>query len=198
MALSDNIWWTRKAKIQAEDRLLSNAFQSQILLLWYSFSGVAASVYYLTNSTVEGADVAWVVFSVLTLSISGFINGLSFKERASLIKECYETMHELYMKARKDEEDNENSCEQELSNEYSQILGVCENHRPIDYYKALCVEHISSIEEVDPRTRFKKGLDRGPAHYHWFYVVLWFVRRFFVLGALYLLPAFIAAFVYFL
>jgi hypothetical protein len=40
--LLDKIWWTKKSKIEAEKRLLANAFQAQILLLWYSFVSVAA------------------------------------------------------------------------------------------------------------------------------------------------------------
>jgi len=71
MAFADNVWWTRKARIQTEKRLLSNALQSQVLLLWYSFSGVAVSIYYLkaTASNQDLAGVAWVVYSVLVLSI---------------------------------------------------------------------------------------------------------------------------------
>ncbi|MGB1764234.1 SLATT domain-containing protein [Alloalcanivorax xenomutans] len=183
MSLSNSIWWTRKAKIQAEERLLSNAFQSQILLLWYSFSGVAASIYYLGNSSLDGAEIAWVVFSVLTLSISGFINGLSFKERAGLIKECYETLHELYMKSGEDGADID-----ALANEYGQILGVCENHRPIDFYKAICVEHVSSTEKADSKTGIKAGLSRRPSCYHVAYVCFWFFKRYLVLSFLYLLP----------
>jgi hypothetical protein len=36
--LLDKIWWTKKSKIEAEKRLLANAFQAQILLLWYSYN----------------------------------------------------------------------------------------------------------------------------------------------------------------
>jgi hypothetical protein len=99
MAFSDNIWWTRKSKIQAEKRLVSNAFQAQVVLLWYSFAGVAASVYYLKYSSSDGdmSGIAWVVYSVLVLCMSGFINGLSFKQRAGLIKECYETLNDVYV-----------------------------------------------------------------------------------------------------
>ncbi|MBL0531363.1 SLATT domain-containing protein [Aeromonas caviae] len=95
MALADNIWWTRKARIQTEKRLLSNAFQSQILLLWYSFFSVSVSIYYLKNPQNGIESISWVVYSVLLLCISGFINGLSFKERASLVKECYESLNSI-------------------------------------------------------------------------------------------------------
>ena len=187
MAISDNIWWTRKARIQTEKRLLTNAFQSQVLLLWYSFSGVATSIYYLkigtqcVNSGLNG--IAWVVFSVLVLCISGFINGLSFKERAGLIKECYETLNGLYHKSK------DTNVDLDLLNaEYDQILGVCENHSDRDYYMALCVEHVTKPGKVDSKTGCKNGLDRCPTWYHWLFLAFWFGRRWLMLATLYSLP----------
>tara|TARA_Y100001933_G_scaffold226684_1_gene240843 strand:+ start:329 stop:1006 length:678 start_codon:yes stop_codon:yes gene_type:complete len=101
MTLSDNIWWTRKARIQTEKRLLSNSFQAQILLLWYSFFSVFAAIYYLQVERPDAlVNVGWIAFSILTLTVSGFINGLSFKERAALVKECYETLNGIYIQAR--------------------------------------------------------------------------------------------------
>lgn len=37
MTINDKIWWTRKAKIEQETRLLRYEFHSQALLIWYSF-----------------------------------------------------------------------------------------------------------------------------------------------------------------
>jgi hypothetical protein len=190
MAFSDNVWWTRKARIQAEKRLLSNAFQSQVLLLWYSFSGVASAVYYLkaggASDTPEISGIAWVVFSVLVLCISGFINGLSFKERAGLIKECYETLNGLYQKSKAQSPD---VCL--LGTEYDQILGVCENHSDRDYYLALCIEHVTKPGKADKETGMKKGLDRCPTWYHWLSLAYWLFRHLLMLVLLYALPVLI-------
>ena len=187
MAFSDNVWWTRKAKIQAEKRLLSNAFQSQIVLLWYSFSGVAASIYYLKfNASGAGTDLSgimWVIYSVLVLCVSGFINGLSFKERAVLIKENYETLTSIYHKAKAD-----NADIKQLISEYSQVLNACENHKDRDYYLALCVEHLKVYGNVDPKTGCKNGLDRCPTTYHWLCVAISSLGRISVLLVLYVLP----------
>jgi len=190
MAFSDNVWWTRKARIQAEKRLLSNAFQSQLLLLWYSFSGVASAVYYLKTASPSGASeisgIAWVVFSVLVLCVSGFINGLSFKERAGLIKECYETLNGLYQKSK-----NQDTDVSKLGADYDQILGVCENHSDRDYYLALCIEHVTKTGKVDKDSGLKKGLDRCPTWYHWLALGYWLVRRLIMLSLLYALPVLI-------
>ena len=187
MAFSDNVWWTRKAKIQAESRLLSNAFQSQVMLLWYSFSSVAAAVYYLepheNSPNPDLIGITWVVFSVLVLCISGFINGLSFKERAGLIKECYETLNSIYHKSKSNPDNFV-----ELSSEYDQILGVCENHSDRDYYLALCIEHVTKTGKKDKDTGIKEGLDRRPTWYHWFSLIYWTLRRIIMLAFFYALP----------
>ncbi|MEI5637474.1 MULTISPECIES: SLATT domain-containing protein [unclassified Pseudoalteromonas] len=187
MAFSDNVWWTRKARIQAEKRLLSNAFQSQLLLLWYSFFGVAVSIYYLEFTPSAGqedlAGISWIVYSVLVLSMSGFIAGLSFKERASLIKESYETLKTFYHKAKE-----ENADIGKISAEYEQIMGLCENHTDYDYYLALCLEHVTSNKSVDTNTGCKTGLDRCPTWYHWFSITWWLVKRYVLLTCLYILP----------
>jgi len=186
MAFSDKVWWTRKARIHTEKRLLANAFQSQVLLLWYSFAGVAVSIYYLKGSPrvidTDLAGISWVVYSVLVLCISGFINGLSFKERAGLVKECYETLNTLYHKAVKENEDVIN-----LAKEYDQILGVCENHIDDDYYRALCETYVT---HSDPKGKIdkKNKLDRTPTWYHWFNIFWSTIKRWCMLLFFYLLP----------
>lgn len=190
MAFSDNVWWTRKARIQAEKRILSNAFQAQVLLLWYSFAGMASSIYYLkftsTPVSTDAIGTAWVVFSVLVMCISGFINGLSLKERAGLIKECYETLHGLYLRSNEPQADIVS-----LTVEYKQVLGVCENHTDQDYYLALCKEHILTPGKPDPRTGLKIGLNKAPTWHHWLSVVYWYIRHSLMLLFLYSLPVFI-------
>jgi hypothetical protein len=185
MALADNIWWTRRARIKTEKRLLSNAFQSQVLLLWYSFFGVAVSIYYLKCPQIDSnglANISWVVYSVLILCISGFINGFSFKERAGLIKECYETLNGLYHCTKKDSPNID-----ALTKDYNQVLGVCENHTNDDYYRALCEEYIT---HQDPKgtKNVESKLDRLPTKYHWLMVSWSKAKRFMVLSFLYLLP----------
>ncbi len=180
MAFSDSVWWTRKARIQTEKRLLTNAFQSQVILLWYSFAAVSASIYYLKFSSSEGdmAGIAWVVYSVLVLSMSGFINGLTFKQRAGLMKECYETLNDVYHRAKAVESKKLTTPTiEELSAEYDQILSVCENHLDIDYYIALCEAYLTQT-----------GLDRKPTKYIWFVVALHRMKRALLFGCFYILP----------
>lgn len=198
MALADNIWWTRKARIQTEKRLLSNAFHSQVILLWYSFFSVAVSVYYLNNPQNGIEAISWVVYSVLVLCISGFINGLSFKERANLIKECYESLNSIMHQASKPNPDLDT-----LSTAYESKLNACENHTDKDFAIALCQEYwasTSSVRQVskdfhsdtsENKQQPKQALTRIPTSHHWFLTVSYFVVRLLTLLFFYVLPVLI-------
>ncbi|HCZ8416649.1 SLATT domain-containing protein [Proteus terrae subsp. cibarius] len=198
MALADNIWWTRKARIQTEKRLLSNAFHSQVILLWYSFFSVAVSVYYLNNPQNGIEAISWVVYSVLVLCISGFINGLSFKERANLIKECYESLNSIMYQASKPNPDLDT-----LSTAYESKLNACENHTDKDFAIALCQEYwasTSSVRQVskdfhsdtsENKQQPKQALTRIPTSHHWFLTVSYFVVRLLTLVFFYVLPVLI-------
>ncbi|EMB3082804.1 SLATT domain-containing protein [Providencia sp. AGC89] len=198
MALADNIWWTRKARIQTEKRLLSNAFHSQVILLWYSFFSVAVSVYYLNNPQNGIEAISWVVYSVLVLCISGFINGLSFKERANLIKECYESLNSIMHQASKPDPDLDT-----LSTAYESKLNACENHTDKDFAIALCQEYwasTSSVRQVskdfhsdtsENKQQPKQALTRIPTSHHWFLTVSYFVVRLLTLVFFYVLPVLI-------
>ncbi|SSC07127.1 SLATT domain-containing protein [bacterium endosymbiont of Bathymodiolus sp. 5 South] len=179
MELLNKIWWTRKSKIQAEKRLLANASQTQILLLWYSFVSVAASIHYLKfNAQSEYAGISWVLFSILILCISGFINGLGYKERATLVKDSYEALQKLYDQ----EKYNPNPSNlSDLANKYEKILSICENHSDIDYHLALCYVYLASH---NPHS----DSDRTPTYYSWVLFVWHHFKRVLLLIILYLLP----------
>ncbi len=198
MALADNIWWTRKARIQTEKRLLSNALQSQILLLWYSFFSVSVSIYYLKNPQNGIESISWVVYSVLLLCISGFINGLSFKERASLVKECYESLNSIIHQLSDPTADIT-----KLALSYEAKLNACENHNDRDFAIALCQEYWASTDAVRKISKEvhsglfketaypKQALTRIPTSHHWYLAISYFFARFTVLTFFYLLPIFI-------
>jgi len=180
MALSDNIWWTRKSRIHTEKRLLKNAFHAQVILLWYSIFSVFVAVYYLNfNIDSQYSGVAWVVFSVLVLVMSVFINGLGFKERAALVKESYETLNQLYHDALLDKADI-----QSLNENYKQILSVCENHTDRDYTSALCTEYLNHPNPKNKET----GLSKIPTKYNWFMYTVYLTKMFVFTIILYSLP----------
>lgn len=143
--LSDNIWWTRQARIRTERRLLSNAFHSQIILLWYSFYSVAISIYYFGAAQDAISSKSWLIYSVLVLVVSVYINGFSYKERAALIKENYERLKTLMTHAKQIESKNGDLTQVAFS--YEKALKACENHRQEDYLEALYEVYESSEDK---------------------------------------------------
>ncbi len=147
MSLSDNIWWTRQSRIRTERRLLSNAFHSQLILLWYSFYSVAASIYYIGSQQSEIISKYWLIYSVLVLIVSVFINGFSYKERATQIKENYEFLKKLHAQAKEFESKGQSVFY--VHKTYEEALNKCENHSPVDYLEALYDTYHSTQDKND-------------------------------------------------
>lgn len=149
MALSDTIWWTKKARIQAEKRLLFNDFLAQIILLWYSAFTVCISILELKSpATNSYFAVTMVSLSVLILCASLFVGNRNFKERAMLLKICYEQLSEVECKCL-----GLNPNLNELSTEYKNILSVSENHKENDFKNALISEYLNSKNPKDDLSR---------------------------------------------
>ncbi|KXO85513.1 hypothetical protein AYK86_04750 [Acinetobacter venetianus] len=166
MKKADNVWWTRKAKIENEARLLRYDFQGQILLLWYSFFSVAMSILTLnesdfltritSNSSIDSKLL--VVFSVLSLFVSTFVISQNFKERAAKIKESYEQLQHLYEKLKENE--NSEDIQRNLFEEYEIILKNSENHLEKDYITAKVNCYLSADD--------KKKISPHPTTYDFF------------------------------
>ena len=90
MTINDKIWWTRKAKIEQETRLLRYEFHSQALLIWYSFFTVTISILQIPKNDIPFHPSTLVVFSVLTLVMSAIVSAQKFHSRSEKVKTCYE------------------------------------------------------------------------------------------------------------
>lgn len=139
-ALADRIWWTSRARIYTEKRLISNNFHSQLILLYYSFLSVSVAIYYLKFDTAsEIANVSWVIFSLLTMIASIFISTLRYKERAESIKHCYEKLISLSAIAKTIVDSNQLES---VRTEYDSVRALCENHTTFDFDTAVTVEYL--------------------------------------------------------
>ena len=184
MDIKDNIWWTRKARIQTEKRLLSNDFHAQAILLTYSFTSVAASIWNLSHENETSYfSTIFVAFSVLILLVSSFIASCSFKNRASLIKDCYELLQSLYNQATLADSDRE-----KIAEEYKRTLGLCENHSDIDYTLAIFYEWYNTHKE-----NRKENITKRLTPFQIVCVIYSKVKRFVFLSSAYLLPILIIA-----
>lgn len=149
MALSDRIWWTKKSRIQTEKRLLRKDIISQVILLWYTIFSVFASVYELVKPSTNSVFPALMIsLSVMIMAVTLFIGNRSFKERAMLVKQCYEQLSILNIKS--DDAKNDNNSAYDLfllEDDYKNILSVCENHSDFDYKKAIVFEYLNADDE---------------------------------------------------
>lgn len=141
MALNDRIWWTYKARIRTEKRLLSNAFHAQLLLFLYSFFSVYASVYYLIYPQDKYAQFIWCIYAILLFGLSCLNLSLNYKERAALVKQCYLELGALY-------NNSKGLSDEELSEKYSQILALCENHSDFDFNLAVMLESLKCSTSI--------------------------------------------------
>lgn len=174
-ALSDRIWWTRKARIEAEQRLLRMSFHFNLLLFYYSAFSVGTSVYYFKFAPKsEYINFVWVLFSILIFCIQCLSSGFQLNRRAGLLKECYEALGNLEQKCNK-------ASEGELiqiGENFTLILRSCENHQSLDYYRAIFNEKWISGGKID------KDLTIGM----YSLILISFLSQTLLLAILYLLP----------
>ncbi|EHQ8971643.1 TPA: SLATT domain-containing protein [Citrobacter amalonaticus] len=141
---SDRVWWTKKSRIKAEKRLLKLDFISQALLLWYSVFLASYSIITLVIKVKNDAESAiMVALSVMVLVVTLFVNNMKFKERAMLMKQCYEQVGDVYSSALVSED------LQTLDKEYQSILSISENHKEIDFYRAVVEEFDNAKTKTD-------------------------------------------------
>jgi len=134
--LSDNIWFTRKARIQASERLLSNDNHSQILLVYFSIVNICLAVILIKYNNLLGGNtnLALVLMSIIILVTSLFVTNKNFKSRAELLKNHYINLQKFYFEALDAEKNNDGKKIAEIRGKYTDSLDLPENHRSIDDY----------------------------------------------------------------
>ncbi|EGT4304321.1 SLATT domain-containing protein [Cronobacter sakazakii] len=142
---SDKVWWTKKARIKTEVRLLNLHFYSQFFLLWYSIFLVCYSIYTLVlpvGTITQTESATMVALSVLVLVATLFINNMDFKGRALLVKQCYEQLSIIYTKSCV-----ENPDKPRLDSDYQNVLAISENHQEKDFYLAVVDEYNNASDK---------------------------------------------------
>ena len=141
--IEDKIWITSKARIQAEKRLISTSFHSRMILLWYSFCAAGVAIYNLSADDVgEVQEAVLVIYSVLILAASSFVQGSRLGERAENMKQCYVKLQYLLRNV-----ELKNIDKATASVEYTEVLQSYENHKLSDYYAARCIAYLTSKEK---------------------------------------------------
>ncbi|EOX5952763.1 SLATT domain-containing protein [Providencia rettgeri] len=174
--LANKIWWTKKTRIKTEKRLLNLNFYSQFLVLWYSVFLAGYSVYSLVSppdGPKESAIMTTLSISVMVITI--FISSMNFKGRSLLVKECYEQLGLMYVKAK-----NKMNDDIILESEYKDILSMSENHVEKDFCCAVVEEYYS--------TKNKSLLSKHPTCQQYIYYWLYKIKNLIVIMFLFFLP----------
>lgn len=96
-SLSNKIWITRKARINAEERLEKFDFLTQMLINYYTLVIVGLSIWTLYDeSNAKLISVITIIASVLLFGLSIFVNARNFKIRSLTFKSCYIKLDEIY------------------------------------------------------------------------------------------------------
>lgn len=143
--LADNVvWFTRKAWINAENRLLKNDFHTQLLMVVYAAYTSCLSVVLLkyepSPADKNFIDSSLAVLSIVLLALSLYLNTKSFKDRAARFKSGYHDLQSIedHLKSLAGKQEGPGS-EQEfmkLTNDYNKILRDVENHSELDDIRA--------------------------------------------------------------
>ncbi|OOF14568.1 MULTISPECIES: SLATT domain-containing protein [Salinivibrio] len=143
----DNVWWTRKCWIKAEERLLKHARYSDFFMFWYSLWGVASSIIFIGEKQPEIISKVFVCFSVFVFGFSLFSSLGRFRERANNFKAGYIELQRIYMILNSKKKSKSERMDDENFKNYTKVLDSCENHTSLDFLRAKVDVYQNSVEK---------------------------------------------------
>lgn len=175
--MSDNVWFTYKARIQAHKRLEWLDLHSQFLLVWYAILSTVLSVVSIKHSKVfgEDTDVMAAILAVALLGVSLSVSNRDFRGRALHMRRNYLGLHQLYRSIPKNA-----LLTSDQSARYDELLNEAENHREID-------DRIARILA-------SQLTSRHPTVSESIHVVFWLLARLIITASLYAAPIAFALF----
>lgn len=129
---SDNIWFTRKARIHSAERLKNDHTHTQLFLIEYALIAAILSVVSLRYSNFLGldTDIFITIMSIVVLVLSLVITNFDMKERSNKFYQNYIQLQTLYLETK--ELENNNKSLTSTREKYQSLLLEVENHLPID------------------------------------------------------------------
>jgi len=128
-APQEKIYLTYKTRMTTEARLRKTALTLHLLLSWYSFCLIVLSILDISNKfEIYYSSMISVAASVLIFSLSLFIYGERYSERADQFRNCYLKLKSLY----------ETTLDVDKKMQiYAEILNQYENQSDKDYDEML-------------------------------------------------------------
>ena len=143
--LEDNIWITRKCRINAAERLQANENFCRFISIYYS---IMTTGYTLINMLVledKIVDVVTLIIAIATTSFFFYLDTKNYKDRYLGFKENYIKLGKLLDKIKEKRivgfkiEDYH-----EISEEYAELQMSVENHKTKDYNKLLLEQNVEN------------------------------------------------------
>lgn len=178
-SLRDKIWFTYKARIQANKRLAWLDFHSQLLLMWYAILSTTLGVLTIRQSALLGpnTDICATILSIALLGVSLTVVNRDFRVRAMLMRTNYLQLQRLYL-----EVPVGSTPTSEQANKYYELLAESENHHEID--------------DLIARVFANELTSRHPTRFEHFKAYLWLALRFFIIATLYISPVIIGIYIW--
>lgn len=143
--LEDNIWITRKCRINAAERLKSNENFCRFISIYYS---IMTTAYTLINMLVledKVVDIFTLIISIATTNFFLYLDTQNYKDRYLGVKENYIKLGKLLDKIKEKRmvglkiEDYHEICE-----EYAELQMSVENHKTKDYNKLILEQKVEN------------------------------------------------------
>lgn len=135
MGFSNNIWITRKSRINTSERLKSNDSVSQFLIIYYSFFLIVITILDSNKLLNKDYNEVILILSILILVVSVYVLSKNFKERSLRLQSSYNKMNRIYREVLKKENLGEDISS--LEKEYDDLIELTENHSNCDYLQVL-------------------------------------------------------------
>lgn len=175
--LSENIWLTYQARLQASKRLAKNGFHSNNILITYAIINICIAVMAIKEIGLisEQKDLFLIVMAIILLVAVLLITSQKFKEKSLLLKSHANELYKVYYQALEAEDLDSKDRLTHLRKRYEKILNSKEVHKPID-----------EIMMQEPELNFSsKNMAKSIESTK---VVSYKVSRLLTLGLLYLCP----------
>lgn len=173
--MENKVWFTYKARIQAQLRLSWLDFHSQLLLVWYALLGASLAIVTIRYPRALGTDtdIQSAVLSIALLGVSMAVANRDFRGRSIAMRQNYLDLQRLYDHLKQTGAPSNSELDR-----YHDLLSSVENHKEIDD-KLFRVRHAKAL------------ITRKPTHVEIIEVYAYLAVRLVITFALYLAPLFV-------
>jgi hypothetical protein len=151
---NDRIWKTKKARMEAEERLNKYNFLSNLLVNYYTFFVLAFSIWTLISEDTD-ISLLTVIASVGLFGVSLFLSYVGFREKAIQFKDSYQRLDELDIDVKSLLRKSNTITVEELINilnsyekKYNEIISKTDNHSSIDYQKLAISRKLDGYKDL--------------------------------------------------